>query len=60
MMMIVELHDEVIKFLNESGNVFRYEDGAHGFDLNGTTYTSTDTPGTYTVQYIDIELDGNN
>lgn len=60
MMTLIVLHPEVIKFLMTTGTVHYYEDGAHGFDVGGATYVSTDEPGTYTVQYIEIELDGNN
>lgn len=57
---IIELHPEVVKFLTEHGTIFYYDDGAHGFDLNGIAYSSTDIKGTYTIQYTDIELNGNN
>ena len=60
MMITAEIHEEVIKFLKENGSIYNYEDGAHGFDFNGVTYASTDIPGTYTIQYIDINLHGNN
>jgi hypothetical protein len=60
MLILIKLHKEVVSFLKETGNTFTYDDGAHGFDLNGKAYTSTDVEGIYTIQYADIELDGNN
>ena len=57
---LIELHPEVVKFLTEHGTIFYYDDGAHGFDVNGIAYSSTDIKGTYTIQYTDIELNGNN
>ena len=49
----IKLHEEVIKFLTETGTVFNYHDGTHGFQVNNTLYRSVLEKGYYTVQYIE-------
>jgi len=60
MITLVVLRPEVIKFLISVGNMHHYEDGAHGFYVEGGTYISTNIPGTYTLQYFDADISENN
>lgn len=59
-MTIIEIHPEAVKFLMSNSDIYYYEDGAHGFSINGHHYTSTNEEGKYTIQFEDIELNGNN
>ena len=60
MITLAVLHPEVVKFLISVGNMHEYKDGAHGFCVEGGTYTSTNIPGTYTLQYVDVDISENN
>jgi hypothetical protein len=57
MMMIVELHPEVIKFLEETGTIFVYGNNERGYQVNRTIYRETDEEGIYTVSFIDLSYE---
>jgi len=51
----VELHPEVIKFLEDTGTVWRDENREESFIVNNSWYKKTETPGVYTVQFLTQE-----
>lgn len=53
MMLSINLHEEVVKFLERNGTVFHYSDGTHAFQVNNTIYRSTDEEGLYTIQFLE-------
>ena len=52
MMFKVELHPEVIKFLEESGTVW-VQDDERSYVVNNIWYRPTDQEGVYTVQFLE-------
>ena len=51
MMFKMELHPEVIKFLEDTGTVWR-SNNEESFVVNNSWYRKTETPGVYTVQFL--------
>ena len=51
-MLTIELHPEVIKFLDGTGNVSISAEGIKTFIVNNQIYTETDIPGTYITQFL--------
>lgn len=49
----VELHPEVIKFLENSGAKWREADGEESYVVNNSWYKPTDIKGVYTVQFLE-------
>ena len=52
-MLSINLHEEVVKFLRETGITFEYSDGTHAFQVNNTIYRSTEEEGLYTIQFLE-------
>ena len=55
MMFKVVLHEEVVKFLENTGTVWRDGNGDESFVVNNSWYKKTDKPGVYTVQFLKVE-----
>lgn len=53
MMFKMELHPEVIKFLERTGTVWRDGNGEESFVVNNSWYKKTNEPGVYTVQFLE-------
>ena len=53
-MTLIKLHPEVVKFLEETGTVFRYGNAEKGYQVNRTLYKETDEKGIYTISFIDL------
>ena len=49
----MELHPEVIKFLERTGTVWRDGNGEESFVVNNSWYKKTNEPGVYTVQFLE-------
>ena len=58
-MLTVELHKEVINFLDITGIVYNYADGSKAYQVNNSLYKSTDIEGLFTVQFISTDYDNN-
>ena len=56
-MLSINLHEEVVRFLRETGITFEYSDGTHGFQVNNTIYRSTEEKGLYTIQFLEQILE---
>mgnify|MGYP003667478522 CR=1 FL=1 len=52
--MIIKLHPEVVKFLNETGAVWT-EGEEKSFIVNNSWYKSTEEEGIYTVQFLEAQ-----
>ena len=52
MILTIKLHEEVIKFLEETGTVQVDEDGIKSYIVNNTMYTETNAPGLYLIMFI--------
>tara|TARA_R110002020_G_scaffold200054_2_gene402099 strand:- start:12507 stop:12695 length:189 start_codon:yes stop_codon:yes gene_type:complete len=58
-MFTIELHDEVIKFLETTGTVMFCKNGVKSFVVNNTVYTETDVPNIFTTRFLEIIIDEN-
>ncbi|MGK0464797.1 hypothetical protein [Clostridium sp.] len=56
MMLTVELHDQVVKFLEDSGCATQ-EEQVKSYVVNNTLYTQTDVKGMYVVSFYNNELE---
>lgn len=57
MIMIIEIHEEVIKFLEITGVIYQYPDGTKGYRVNNCLYKTTNIKGLYTTQFIEQNND---
>ena len=51
MILTINLHPEVVKFLEETGTVY-FDGGEKSYIVNGTMYKETNEEGLYTTQFI--------
>ena len=56
-MLSINLHEEVVRFLRETGITFEYSDSTHAFQVNNTIYRSTEEEGLYTIQFLEQILE---
>tara|TARA_R110000824_G_scaffold149863_1_gene320277 strand:- start:824 stop:1012 length:189 start_codon:yes stop_codon:yes gene_type:complete len=59
MMDLVVVHEEVLRFLDESEAVFLFENGKKGFYVNEILHIEGDEPGVYIRQFTDIKTGKN-
>jgi len=52
MILTINLHPEVVKFLEETGTVYFDNTGEKSYIVNGTMYKETNEEGLYTTQFI--------
>ena len=52
MILTINLHPEVVKFLEETGTFFVDSTGEKSYIVNGTMYKETNEEGLYTIQFI--------
>tara|TARA_R110002153_G_scaffold251571_2_gene408950 strand:+ start:1263 stop:1427 length:165 start_codon:yes stop_codon:yes gene_type:complete len=52
MIFTINLHPEVIKFLDQTGTIYFDNNGEKSYIVNGTMYKETNEEGLYTTQFI--------